>query len=255
MISVCMATCNGARFIKEQIDSILLQLASDDELIISDDGSTDGTLEIIAEYAADPRVRVLHHQKNPKYAKIRHSRNFYYATDNFENALCHARGDYIFLSDQDDVWMPGRTEKMIKALEENHADCVMCNFDLIDENGNKTCDFYFENIPVQKTIVFNLLYKNFLGSAFAFKKHLKMYVLPFPKKLICHDLWIGTLAVYYKSFFYLNEVLHHYRRHNATVSLTAKERSTNPLWFKVAYRMNLFFQLIARIIKTKRTIK
>ena len=62
MISVCMATCNGERFIKEQIDSILPQLSQDDELIISDDGSTDKTLEIIASYK-DVRIKVFHHNK------------------------------------------------------------------------------------------------------------------------------------------------------------------------------------------------
>ena len=63
MISVCMATYNGERFIKEQIDSILPQLSEDDELIISDDGSTDRTLEIIASYK-DKRIKVFHHHKN-----------------------------------------------------------------------------------------------------------------------------------------------------------------------------------------------
>ncbi len=83
------------------------------------------------------RIKVLHHRKNPKLAKVKHSRNFYYATENFENALKEARGDFIFLSDQDDVWLPGKKEKMISAMEESGADCVMCNCQMIDSNGKK----------------------------------------------------------------------------------------------------------------------
>ena len=95
MISVCMATYNGAQFIKEQIDSILCQLSTEDELIISDDGSTDETLSIINSYK-DNRIKVFQHKAAEGSAFIK-------ATRNFENAMSHAVGDYIFLSDQDDM--------------------------------------------------------------------------------------------------------------------------------------------------------
>ena len=96
MISVCMAIYNGEKYIKEQIDSILMQLSNEDELVISDDSSNDRTLDIIAEYN-DRRIKVLHH-----IPAIGNS--FVKAKANFENALSVAKGDYIFLSDQDDVW-------------------------------------------------------------------------------------------------------------------------------------------------------
>ena len=103
MISVCMATYNGERYIKRQIDSILYQLGEDDELIISDDGSTDRTLEIIKKYN-DSRIKIYEHIKKAELSKVKKLRNFYYATSNFENALIHSRGEYIFLADQDDIW-------------------------------------------------------------------------------------------------------------------------------------------------------
>ena len=125
MISVCMASYNGEKFIKAQIGSILMQLGKDDELVISDDGSTDRTVEIIESYG-DKRIRLLHHHKNLSIAKIRYSRNFYYTTENFENALRAAKGDFIFLSDQDDIWAENKITECMAVFSD--ADCIMHNF-------------------------------------------------------------------------------------------------------------------------------
>ncbi|MDE5758415.1 MAG: glycosyltransferase, partial [Allobaculum sp.] len=92
MISVCIATYNGERYIETQIRSILDQLNEDDEIIISDDSSTDRTLDIIRSLN-DSRIKLFAGNKF-------HSRTF-----NFENALKQATGDFIFLSDQDDIWL------------------------------------------------------------------------------------------------------------------------------------------------------
>ena len=92
MNSVCMASFNGERYIKEQIDSILLQIGEDDELIISDDGSTDQTVDVICSYR-DDRIKFVRNVN-------RHG-----CIGNFENALRVASGDFIFLADQDDIWL------------------------------------------------------------------------------------------------------------------------------------------------------
>ena len=104
MISVCVATYNGEKFIREQIESILCQLSSDDEIIVSDDGSTDGTIVII-NCIGDKRIRII---EGPR----KHSPTF-----NFENALKEAKGDYIFLADQDDVWKTNKVEVCMKWLQ------------------------------------------------------------------------------------------------------------------------------------------
>ena len=102
MISVCIATYNGEPFIAAQLESIIAQLSPEDEIIISDDGSTDRTLEVVQ--ALDfPCVRILHHEGEHGYVS------------NFENALRAARGDVIFLSDQDDLWKPGKVEQIGRA--------------------------------------------------------------------------------------------------------------------------------------------
>lgn len=124
MISVCIATHNGEKYIKEQLDSILCQLSTEDEVVISDDGSTDSTLEILSDYN-DSRIKVYQY-KQPYKSRHPHS----YVCKNFENALKHAEGDYIFLSDQDDYWMEGKVDKCVELLKTNLL--VVHNADLVD---------------------------------------------------------------------------------------------------------------------------
>lgn len=241
MISVCMATYNGERFIKEQIASILSQLSENDELIISDDGSTDRTLEIIASFN-DSRIKLLHHKHNPAYEKIKHSRSFYYATDNFENALKEAKGDYIFLSDQDDVWAGNKVEKMIVELK--NYDLAMCNFSVIDNLGNVVQKVAYESSPVRKHIFQYLLKFKMVGCCLAITKQGLIKSLPFPKKLLAHDLWICCCNINKTKF--INEPLHFYRRHNENVSFGIT-KSKNSIFYRIFYR----FELMVLFVRTR----
>src|SRR6266702_1070934 len=94
-ISVCMATHNGARYIRQQLETILFQLGPDDEVVVSDDSSTDETIAIIKSFA-DQRIRLFENN------------TFYSSIFNFENALRRATGDIIVLSDQDDIWLDNK---------------------------------------------------------------------------------------------------------------------------------------------------
>ena len=125
MISVCMASHNGGKYIKQQIDSILSQLSLEDELIISDDGSSDSTIEIIKR-CNDSRIKLYVMEHNSKGMKPH-----YYVTKNFENALKYVNGDYIFLSDQDDVWCPNKVEVCLEYLQD--YDIVLHNLQCVDE--------------------------------------------------------------------------------------------------------------------------
>jgi len=110
MVSVCMTTCNGEKYLKRQLDTILEQLDAEDEVIVSDDSSTDKTIQIIKAYG-DNRIILLE------------DGNFGNPVLNMENALKRAQGEYIFLADQDDVWLPGRVEKVMEKLR---------NYDLVE---------------------------------------------------------------------------------------------------------------------------
>lgn len=117
MISVCIATYNGEKYIKEQLLSILPQLGKKDEVIISDDHSTDNTLDIV-KGLNDNRIKIVMNNREKGY------------TSNFENALSYAIGDYIFLSDQDDIWMSNKVDYCIAELKEYDlvvSDAILIN--------------------------------------------------------------------------------------------------------------------------------
>lgn len=239
MISVCMATYNGARFIREQIDSILPQLGTEDELIVSDDGSTDGTLEILAEYvAADARVKVLHHIPHAEYSG--HER----ATANFENALRNASGEYIFLADQDDVWHGDKVSVCIKKLEE--YDFVVHGMNRMDWQGNLNKSNTPIHIP--KNWVAHILRMRLYGCCMAFRKKVLSACLPFPKRLVGHDHWISALAIRFCTVSCIKQPLMNYREHPMSVSQNKK----SSLLYKVSYRSALFFMVIRRIQRIKR---
>ena len=115
-ISVVMATYNGGKYLREQLDTIRLQTQSVDELIICDDCSGDDTVGIaeryISEYGLQESWRVIANERNMGYA------------DNFNKVTLMASGDYIFFADQDDLWLPDKVEKMVAVMEE-HEDCVV----------------------------------------------------------------------------------------------------------------------------------
>ena len=120
MITVCIATFNGEKYIREQLNSILFQLSLQDEVIVSDDGSTDNTISIIKSFN-DKRIKIIDgvHRHSP--------------TLNFENALKEAKGDYIFLADQDDVWKDDKVKICLKWLQ--HYDCIISDAEVTDEKS------------------------------------------------------------------------------------------------------------------------
>jgi glycosyltransferase involved in cell wall biosynthesis len=196
-MSVCMATYNGAAFIREQIDSILIQISLDDELIICDDCSTDNTIDIVQSYQ-DPRIKLFINETNLRHVK------------NFERAIGLATGDLIALTDQDDVWYPNRLAIMKTALliDEN-ANLVVSNFDFIDSSSNSTGKF---NLLTQKPasgigrIIAILLAKgHYYGCTFLMTKKLALQSLPFPDAVQSHDIWIGMVANTFGETIHLEE--------------------------------------------------
>lgn len=243
MISVCMASYNGDKFIREQITSILMQLSDDDELIISDDGSIDDTIKIIESFN-DSRIKLLHHEKT-KTPYNKKSLGFYYATENFENALKQAKGDYIFLADQDDIWLSQKVFCFMEAMKK--ADIVMSNFNTIDENGTLLQENVYKKSPMKKSIVGNVIKSKFLGCCMAFNRNVLNYVLPFPEGLLAHDWWIGTLGCKKFNFSYINTPLFLYRRSRYNVS-SSTEKSNNSFFYKLKFRLD-FFKLVIKRVK------
>ena len=233
-ISVCIATFNGEKYIGQQLDSLCEQLSACDEIIISDDGSTDGTLDVVRDYH-DPRIIILEHKD--KFAKFKND----YVTHNFENALMHAEGEIIFLSDQDDVWLPNKVERMVDALKYN--DVVMSDCSMTDSSLNIVHKSYFTTERnFKQSIFYNFVKPSFLGSCMAFRKCVLDQALPFPKYGVGHDLWLGLVGMTLYRFFFINEPLILYRRHNSSVTDGGKVNNTS-LWFKIRYRAYVLLAL------------
>lgn len=251
MISVCIATYNGEKYLREQIGSILAQLGDDDEIVVSDDGSTDKTLDILSSYN-DKRIKVFQHQKNNAWIG-RNAASFLFASDNFENAISHSKGDIIFLSDQDDIWYPDRVSTVKPLI--NRYPMVVCNLSTIDGNGSIITDKIRAKNPISAIFVKNLLSTPFLGCCMAFKREALDLALPFPSPCIGHDFWIGCLLVHLGvPYYFIDKPLHKYRIHGNNVSPTVG-KSNNGLIFKITYRIRFVFQILYRSIVIRITNK
>jgi glycosyltransferase involved in cell wall biosynthesis len=244
MISVCIATHNGEKYIKKQLDSILCQLGKDDEVIISDDGSVDNTMNLI-QSIHDNRLK-LYNYKQVNHFSHKNTAFFYYASANFYNALQKAKGDIIFLADQDDIWPPNKVSIFLAHFE--RYDIVCSNCSVIDDNDRLITACFFEKGKFKKLNFFQVI-KNlpFRGCCLAFKKHVLENAMPFPKKLLLHDCWIGLNAYVgnYK-YFFIDEPLLRYRRHSANVS---REVSPHSIFFKFSYRIRLLIQILVLQIR------
>ena len=181
-ISVALAAYKGEQYIAEQIGSILGQLGENDELIVSDDfpsGKTRAVVEAIS--SKDKRIIYL---EGPGKGVVK----------NFENALKACSGDVIFLSDQDDVWLPGKVEAVINEIE-NGAKLVLHDASITDADLQITSPSCFEVHGANASFARNLLKNTFVGCCMAFTKDLLDMTMPFPEGIAMHDWWIALIAL------------------------------------------------------------
>jgi glycosyltransferase involved in cell wall biosynthesis len=204
-VSVCMATFNGEKFVRQQLRSILDQLGRADEVIVVDDASQDRTRELIAEFG-DDRVRVVPHTQRQGVVR------------SFEDAVRNASGDLLFLCDQDDVWAPGKVCKVVNVFSQ-HPDVsvVVTGLTTIDENGASLKHY---TRPFNPGFVANVISNRFQGSTMALRSTFIPDILPFPRaRHVFHDAWIGLrAAATARKCYYLDEALLLYRRHASNSS-------------------------------------
>lgn len=228
MISVCIASYNGEKYIEKQIQSILCQLGKDDEIIVSDDGSKDGTLQIIANFN-DDRIKIYNNENRHGYV------------GNFENALSKSKGEYIFLSDQDDIWKVNKVSTILNLL--NKCDLVVHDAELIggnDESLNKT---YYSIMHNKTNFWMNFWKTRFLGCCMAFTARLKEDCLPFPKEIVAHDYWIGMYALTRYQVEFISDILISYRRHDSNVSSSSGKSNTSICYKLFIKRMSLIYAI------------
>ena len=146
-VSVVIATYNGERYLSEQIDSVLAQTLNPDEIIVSDDGSTDGTWKILEEYKA----------KYPKLFRLYHNEGEHGAHNNFKYAFQFVTCDLVAPCDQDDIWMPEKLERSVAALQEGIS-LVFCQEKIRHENGEE------KSLPhMMPTLYQSIFYNDIFG--------------------------------------------------------------------------------------------
>lgn len=227
-ISVCMATYNGEKYIKEQLESILCQLGENDEVIISDDGSTDNTKSIIESFK-DKRIKFF--TNNGVKGVV----------SNFENSLNKSSGDYIFLADQDDVWNKGKVDKVMCELQK--YDLVLTDAYVVDSEGSIINNSFFELNGSQKGFFKNIIKNSYLGCAMAFNRKTLEACLPLPSNIPMHDWWIGLVAETHGRVVHLDEKFINHRRHSNNTSFTG-EISQYSFFKKIYFRLIITFKII-----------
>lgn len=227
-VSIAMATYNGEKYLQEQLDSFVCQTRLPDELVVSDDYSSDNTLEILRDFSekAPFEVRIYQNKENLGYAR------------NFENALSKVTGDLIFLSDQDDVWLPNKIE-VVCNIAQNNPDY------LLFLNDTEICDGELKSAGLTKfqqiTSMGLCLYTDLpIGCCSSFKKALLKIALPIPD-YSSHDFWLHQLSNILKVKKVIPVTLQLYRRHNSNASnwidsRTTKQSRLDLLLYQIQYK-------------------
>lgn len=217
MISIAMATYNGEKYLREQLDSILAQTVQDFELIVCDDCSTDSTVKILNEYAErDSRIKVFVNELNLGFKK------------NFERAAGLCKGEYIAFSDQDDIWLPEHLEKLLSIIGGRDVACG--NALIVDVSGNITGKklneldgFYFFD---SENILLKMMFREncFQGASMLIKSVFLKRCFPIPDGIKYHDSWLAYCACFEQGIIYTFDAITKYRLHGNNVTHNVKKQ-------------------------------
>jgi GT2 family glycosyltransferase len=227
-----MAVYNGERYIEKQIFSILNQLNDNDELIILDDCSSDLSVVLINNIA-DQRIKFVSNKINIGVVKT------------FERAISIAKGEYIFLSDQDDIWLPGKVKSILNVFDTTESLAVVSNACVIDVNENVILESFFQWRKSGPGFIKNIYKNSFLGCCLAFRSEAVNFIIPFPRFILMHDEWIGLTCTVAGKVYFLNESLILYRRHDKNVS----EMKPGTIMYMIKKRFTYIIYLFFRFNK------
>lgn len=227
-----MATCDGEAWIESQLRSILDQLGPDDEVVVGDASSRDTTLARIEAFQ-DPRVRIL--RGIPRG----------HIPSTFEAALRECRGEFVFLSDQDDVWLPAKVACCLAALQASSATLLVHDARVVDSDGTTLAPSFLAARGFRPGFWNNLLRPGYLGCALVFRRRLLDLALPFPEQVPMHDWWLGLLAERHGGVGVLDDSLILHVRHGANANFDPG-RSPYSLFERLRFRVFMLRALTAR---------
>ena len=220
MISIAMATYNGEKYLREQLDSILAQTITDWELIICDDCSKDSTVELLTRYQRkDDRIKIFVNEKNLGFKK------------NFEKAIGLCSGDYIALADQDDIWHENHLEVLQELIGDASLSCgnasLMTADSVVTEKKLNVIDHLLFIPTKNEKLLYRILFISdpFQGASMLIKKQFLSKILPIPEGVLYHDAWIAACACFEKGIAYTFEQITDYRQHENNVTVAAQRLS------------------------------
>jgi glycosyltransferase involved in cell wall biosynthesis len=211
-ISVVLCTHNGEAWLDEQLQSIESQSLQPDELVVGDDASRDSTLGILQAFARRAAFPVHIARHEPPLGVV----------DNFEVTLSRARGQYVALSDQDDIWLPERIQRgveAVRAIEGDGSTPVLAHSDpvLVDAAGVETGHGFMEARGLDGTVTnpLRVLLRHNLvtGCTVTCNRSLIERASPFPERLVMHDWWLALVAAATGEVTMIDSTLVHYRQH------------------------------------------
>lgn len=236
-VDILVATYNGEKYLKEQLDSILSQTYNNIQIIISDDNSTDGTKTILKQYESDDRITIFYQETNLGYIK------------NFEFLLSKVESALYMLSDQDDIWLPEKVEKSVEKLQTENLDLVFGDLEVVDESLNTIYASFTDYMKISRKIKNELgsyklqyLYNCMTGCTILSKKSFLDKILPLPNnsKYMVHDYWIGLVVSLYGKIGFLETPYIKYRQHGNNQIGTGKESYK---YMKLSQVRNLFIDV------------
>lgn len=244
LVSVAMATYNGAKYIGEQLDSIIHQTYSNVEIVIVDDCSKDNTVAVVEQYQEKYPFIYLH--VNEKNSGV---------TVTFEKAISKCTGAFISISDQDDIWELNKLEILVNEIGEH--DAVYSNSLLVDANG-QSLNKSFTSIMNMKTYYSGapfLLSNSVPGHTILMKQEFVQKILPFPPKML-FDLWIGFCAAGNNGIKFVDKTLVKYRQHETNTigtrdSKNKKQKDAVSVQFE--FKLNELKTLATAPIKDEKT--
>ncbi len=248
MISVAVTTYNGEKYIEEQLQSICEQTLSVDEIIIVDDCSTDNTVDIVENFILrneEKRIHLLVNKKNLGYTK------------NFYKAISMTHGDYIFLSDQDDIWKTNKVERMIDVMRTTDSDILCSAFDIIDEKGVITKKVFripdfIQNAPegVSEVSIKRLMLGNIAqGCTYCFTKKVRDIYIKIRYTEIIHDHQLMVIGAAVGKAGFLNEKLIGYRIHSDNAIGFTDKKTLRGIDFRIRHKEPMMVTLLKRIRK------
>ncbi len=226
-----MATFNGAKFLAEQLDSLARQTRLPDELVVTDDGSTDQTLAVVERFATTARFAV-HIHRNP-------SRLGYRA--NFMANFARCRSDLIAVSDQDDIWHTSKLEIAVAAFEEAEVLLFCHDAWLVDADGQRLGEANIIRLPARSPPLSFYPFINPLGFTIVFRRSLLAFSDDWPASLdtweegnrMAHDQWLCFIASTYGAIAFSEEKLVDYRQHGGN----AYGWKPGSLWARYRYKL------------------